>query len=184
MKIPILSLLLISCVLVYHVDGQSRKQGLSLAERVQQLTDMSNKKAVLRLNGNKFREYIKAAPRSYSVIVMFTAMAAQRQCMVCRHASDEFTIVANSFRYSQGYSNKLFFAVVDFDEGSDVFQMLRLNTAPVFMHFPPKGKPKTADTMDISRIGFSAEAIAKWIAERTDIQVKFANVKLPPFFKF
>jgi hypothetical protein len=26
MKIPILSLLLISCVLVYHVDGQSRKQ--------------------------------------------------------------------------------------------------------------------------------------------------------------
>lgn len=61
---------------------------------------------------------------------------------------------------------------------------LRLNTAPVFMHFPPKGKPKTADTMDISRIGFSAEAIAKWIAERTDIQVKFANVKLPPFFKF
>lgn len=91
---------------------------------MQQLTDMSNKKAVLRLNGNKFREYIKAAPRSYSVIVMFTAMATQRQCMVCRHASDEFTIVANSFRYSQGYSNKLFFAVVDFDEGSDVFQMV------------------------------------------------------------
>lgn len=32
--------------------------------------------------------------------------------------------------------------MVDFDEGSDVFQMLRLNTAPVFMHFPAKGKPK------------------------------------------
>jgi oligosaccharyltransferase complex subunit gamma len=39
------------------------------------------------------------------------------------------------------------------------------------MHFPPKGKPKTADTMDIQRVGFAAEAIAKWITERTDIQV-------------
>lgn len=48
---------------------------------------------------------------------------------------------------------------------------MRLNTAPVYMHFPPKGKPKPADTMDIQRVGFSAEAIAKWISERTDIQV-------------
>lgn len=47
---------------------------------------------------------------------------------------------------------------------------MRLNTAPVFIHFPAKGKPKSADTMDIQRVGFSAEAIAKWISERTDIQ--------------
>lgn len=26
--------------------------------------------------------------------------------------------------------------------------------------------------MDIQRVGFSAEAIAKWIAERTDIQIR------------
>ncbi|KAB0798828.1 hypothetical protein PPYR_06881 [Photinus pyralis] len=158
--------------LFYHVDGQSRKQGLSMAERVQQLTDMANKKSILKFNGNKFRDFVKAVPRNYSVVVMFTAMAPQRQCMVCRHASDEFTIVANSFRYSQAYSNKLFFAVVDFDEGSDVFQLMRLNTAPVFIHFPPKGKPKSQDTMDIQRIGFSAESIAKWITERTDIQIR------------
>uniref|UniRef100_T1GGW3 Magnesium transporter protein 1 n=1 Tax=Megaselia scalaris TaxID=36166 RepID=T1GGW3_MEGSC len=62
--------------------------------------------------------------------------------------------------------------MVDFDEGSDVFQSLRLNTAPVFMHFPAKGKPKTADTMDIHRTGFSAEALAKFVYERTDIQIR------------
>lgn len=50
---------------------------------------------------------------------------------------------------------------------------MRLNTAPVYMHFPPKGKPKVADTMDIQRVGFAAEAIAKWIGERTDIQVMY-----------
>lgn len=41
-----------------------------------------------------------------------------------RHANEEFLILANSFRYSPVYSNKLFFAMVDFDEGSDVFQLV------------------------------------------------------------
>lgn len=30
------------------------------------------------------------------------------------------------------------------------FQM-KINTAPVFMHFPAKGKPKKGDTLDIHR---------------------------------
>lgn len=134
--------------------------------------EMNTKKALLRFNGQKFREYVKNAPRNYSVIVMLTALAPSRQCQICRHAHDEFTIAANSYRFSPVYSNKLFFAMVDFDEGSDVFQMLRLNTAPVFMHFPAKGKPKAADTMDIHRVGFSADSIAKFVAERTDIQIR------------
>lgn len=105
---------------------------------MQQLLDMNTKKAVLRFNGNKFTDFVKTGPRNYSMIVMFTALAPARQCVICRHAHDEYTIVANSYRYSQLYSNGLFFAMVDFDEGSDVFQALQLNTAPVFMHFPAK----------------------------------------------
>ena len=42
------------------------------------------------------------------------------------------------FRYSQFYSNKMFFAMVDFDEGSEIFQSLGLNSAPAFLHFPAK----------------------------------------------
>lgn len=48
-----------------------------------------------------------------------------KQINICffynREANNEFTILANSWRYSQQYSNKVFFAVVDFDEGPDVF---------------------------------------------------------------
>lgn len=124
---------------------QTQQQPLN--EKVQQLLDMNNKKPVLKFNAQKFKDFVKTAPRNYSIIIMFTAMAPSRQCVICRHASDEYTIAANSYRYSQTYSNKLFFAVIDFDEGHDVFQMLRLNTAPVFMHFPAKGKPKGPDTM-------------------------------------
>lgn len=153
-------------------DAQAKQKGQTLSEKVQHLMDMNLKKSVLKFNGHKFREYVKQSPRNYSVIIMLTAMAPSRQCAICRHAHDEFTIVANSYRYSPIYSNKLFFVMVDFDEGSDVFQMLRLNTAPVFMHFPAKGKPKGADTLDIHRVGFSAEAIAKFVHERTDIQIR------------
>lgn len=113
-----------------------------MADRVQQLLDLNTKKSVLRFNGQKFTDFVKAVPRNYSIVIMFTAMAPARQCVICRHAHDEYTILANSYRYSQTYSNGLFFAMVDFDEGSDIFQWLRLNTAPVFMHFPAKGKPK------------------------------------------
>ncbi|KAK7873342.1 hypothetical protein R5R35_011385 [Gryllus longicercus] len=173
MKLHILLCVLFTTCLLNLTESQVRKKdGQSLGERVQQLMDMNLKRSVLRFNGNKFRDFVKSTPRNYSVIVMFTAMAPQRQCSICRHAHDEFQIVANSFRYSQAYSNKLFFALVDFDEGPDVFQMLRLNTAPVFMHFPAKGKPKQSDTMDIQRVGFAAEAIAKWIGERTDVQLR------------
>lgn len=50
---------------------------------------------------------------------------------------------------------------------------LNMNSAPTFMHFPPKGRPKRADTFDLQRIGFAAEQLAKWIADRTDVHVCF-----------
>ncbi|XP_054266058.1 tumor suppressor candidate 3 [Macrosteles quadrilineatus] len=165
-------LLSLCTYLLQSCTGQIKNKGQSLSERVQQLTEMNMKRSVLKFNGARFREFVKATPRNYSVVVMFTAMEPQRQCSICRHAHDEFIIVANSFRYSQIYSNKLFFAMVDFDEGGDVFQMLRLNTAPIFIHFPAKGKPKNSDTFDIQRVGFAAESIAKWIGERTDVQIR------------
>ncbi|EDW11472.1 tumor suppressor candidate 3 [Drosophila mojavensis] len=165
-------IVMVGCLIFVAAQSKQQKSGLSLSEKVQNLVDMNMKKPLLRFNGAKFREYVKNTPRNYSMIVMLTALAPSRQCQICRHAHDEFSIVANSYRFSPIYSNKLFFAMVDFDDGSDVFQMLRLNTAPVFMHFPAKGKPKGADTMDIHRVGFAADSIAKFVAERTDITIR------------
>jgi len=142
-----------------------------LTEKITQLTDWSLKKPVIRLNNERFKHYVKTLPRNYSMIVMLTALSPQRQCAVCKQAHDEFQIVAQSYRYSSAFSNKIFFGMVDFDEGSEVFQYLKLNSAPVFIHFPPKMKPKKSDFMDISRTGFQAEAVAKWINDRTDVQI-------------
>lgn len=42
-----------------------------------------------------------------------------------RQADEEYQILANSWRYSSAFTNRIFFAMVDFDEGADVFQMVR-----------------------------------------------------------
>eukprot|EP00095_Tigriopus_kingsejongensis_P001156 maker-scaffold628_size122696-snap-gene-0.36 protein:Tk01156 transcript:maker-scaffold628_size122696-snap-gene-0.36-mRNA-1 annotation:"hypothetical protein DAPPUDRAFT_213631" len=165
--------LLALLLVVSLASGQKKKDaGKSLDEKVSQLMELSSKRSLIRLNGNKFRDLVRNSPRNYSMVVMFTALSASRQCAICKQAHDEFQTVANSYRYSQFYSNKLFFAMVDFDDGPDVFQIMKLNSAPVFMHFPAKGKPKKSDTFDIQRVGFGAEAVAKWIHERTDINIR------------
>lgn len=87
--------------------------------------EWSFRKPVINLNGDRFREYVKSSPRNYSVIAMFTALQAQRQCQVCRQAKEEYDIVANSWRSSGDYSSRIFFTMVDFDEGPDVFQAVR-----------------------------------------------------------
>jgi len=174
-------IILIICLYSIH---NSHSQGLnkkikepqtsqSLEDKVKALTDLSLKRsAVLRFNGDKFRQYVRSAPRNYSIVLLLTALSPQRQCAICRQAHDEFDIVASSYRYEHFYSKKIFFAEVDFDEGSDVFSSLGLNSAPVIMHFPAKGKQKKTDTMDISRLGFHAEAIGRWVQERTDVQIR------------
>ena len=44
-----------------------------------------------------------------------------------RDAFDEFTILADSWRYSQQYSSNLFFILIDIDEdGMDAFQQVRI----------------------------------------------------------
>ncbi|XP_041051334.1 magnesium transporter protein 1-like isoform X2 [Carcharodon carcharias] len=152
-------------------DGQKKKETL-LSEKVGQMMEWANRRAVIRMNGDKFRRFVRAPPRNYSIIVMFTALQPQRQCTVCKQVDEEYQILANSWRYSSSFVNKLFFAMVDFDEGSDVFHQLNMNSAPTFMHFPAKGKPKRADTYELQVRGFAAEQIARWIADRTEINIR------------
>lgn len=48
---------------------------------------------------------------------------------------------------------------------------LNMNSAPTFLHFPSKGKPRRSDTYELQVRGFAAEQLARWVADRTDVQV-------------
>lgn len=46
-----------------------------------------------------------------------------------------------------------------------------MNSAPTFINFPAKGKPKRGDTYELQVRGFAAEQLARWVADRTDVNV-------------
>ncbi|CAF2093450.1 unnamed protein product [Rotaria magnacalcarata] len=152
-----------------------------LSEKVRQLTDLSLQRPLIRLNSERFKYYVTSQPRNYSVFVMLTALAPERKCGICQDAHNEYELVARSYRYSNAFSKSVFFAMVDFDEASDIFQSLKLNSAPVFIHFPPKMSPKKSDYMDIHR-EFSAEQVAKWVHEISDIRIQL--IRPPNYTQF
>ncbi|VDD93355.1 unnamed protein product [Enterobius vermicularis] len=145
---------------------------MPLEEKVNNLQEWLYKKPIINMNVEKWKTYVRSAPRNYSVMVMFTALSANVKCPICKPAYQEFHILANSYRYA--YSNKkaLYFAVVDYEEAPQIFQMMNLNTAPVLYHFPAKGNKKRADQMDFQRHGFDAESMAKFVLDRTEISIR------------
>jgi len=50
------------------------------------LTDWSLKKPIVRLNSERFKHFVRTAPRNYSMIVMLTALSPSRQCGICKYA--------------------------------------------------------------------------------------------------
>ena len=160
----------------------NRKDERKLAEKYHKLKDLSGKRSVLKLDGNRFREFARNSPRNYSLIIMFTALRTGRNCKICQEVSDEYQVVADSFRLGSTKAEReaLFFGMADYDGAPDAFQIMKLEQAPVFIHFPDKGKPQRVDTMDISNAGFRAEAIAKFVNDRTGVRIRITR---PPNYK-
>lgn len=82
-------------------------------------------------------------------------------------------IMANSYRYAHAELKQVYFAVVDYEEAPQIFQAMNLNTAPILYHFGAKlqGKKKP-DQMDFQRHGFDADAMARFVADYTDVQIR------------
>ena len=81
----------------------------------------------------------------------------------------------------QGFSNLFFCSQINLNcpcrffinacslttEADNFLLQMKLNTAPVFIHFPAKGKPKKGDTFEVHRHGFDAEVMSRFVTERT-----------------
>lgn len=55
-----------------------------------------------------------------------------------------------------------------------------MNSAPTFINFPAKGKPKRGDTYELQVRGFAAEQLARWVADRTDVNVSMYRLSPSP----
>lgn len=135
----------------------------------------SGQNFLIKLNEKDFMSYVRG-PKDYHVVVMFTAVNAERGCSICAEAGDEFKTLSNSMRYTgaAGDFGKLFFVSVDYDEhgGADIFQQMKLTSAPAFYMFPSSGKVKKEDKFEVQKKGYQAETLATWIQDRTQIQIR------------
>uniref|UniRef100_A0A8D1FI87 Magnesium transporter protein 1 n=2 Tax=Sus scrofa TaxID=9823 RepID=A0A8D1FI87_PIG len=156
--------------------GQEKK---ILAEKVRQLTYWTKKNRVIRMNDIMFNHFVLETPRNYSVIVMLTALQKFRACLTCEHAAEEFQILADSWQGSRAFSNKVFFALVDFDESPDIFQMLQLMSVPNVLHFSAKRKFTPDDIYHLAERGITAQQMSKWVAERTKRRVVNTRTRQP-----
>ncbi|KRY36423.1 putative dolichyl-diphosphooligosaccharide--protein glycosyltransferase subunit 3, partial [Trichinella spiralis] len=84
---------------------------------------------------------------------------------------DEFEVVASSYRFTNMNSKRLYFVLADYEEAGEVFHTLGISAIPIILHVPPRGNLKRQDKMDFQRSGIQAEAIAKWVHERTDVVI-------------
>uniref|UniRef100_A0A914HAA5 Oligosaccharyltransferase gamma subunit n=1 Tax=Globodera rostochiensis TaxID=31243 RepID=A0A914HAA5_GLORO len=162
--------LFVSCFLQIVVHGAER--GVTLEEKVRNLQESMLKRPLINLNLEKWKTYVQSSPRNYSMIVMFTVLSQSMNCPICKPAYDEYLILANSYRYTFLNTKALYFALVDYEEAPQIFSLLNLNTAPAIYHFPPKGARRTQDTMDFQRMGIDADAMAKFVQDRTDVQIR------------
>merc|ERR1712048_110014 len=177
------SVLSLSLFILTILNNVSLTCSMDLDDRVSNLFEMTRRQGLIKLNSAKFETYVRERPRNYSMIAMMTALNPSRGCTICKEANEEFKIVYNSFRQNnhRDFLNKnIFFAVIDYEDASDVFSQLKVNSAPGFFHFPASDvKTTKANKLDMNSKGFQATALGKWISDRTGVAIQIVR---PPSY--
>ncbi|KRX59322.1 Magnesium transporter protein 1, partial [Trichinella sp. T9] len=153
---------------------KTKKEQLSLEEKVTFMQDWLAKRSVLRLNNAKFQQYVRSSPRKcldagdlFGIVCFFL----NSDYILFSVVQDEFEVVASSYRFTNMNSKRLYFVLADYEEAGEVFHTLGISAIPIILHVPPRGNLKRQDKMDFQRSGIQAEAIAKWVHERTDVVI-------------
>ncbi|EGD73380.1 hypothetical protein PTSG_05076 [Salpingoeca rosetta] len=132
------------CALLLAVGcAEAAKCGEKCMERTARMVELrkASDSGVITITAGNYKDLLQTRPRQYDVILVLNALNPARQCTHCKAAQAEFQVAASSFYRAFPDNDDLFFASVDFDGNEDVFRKLKCQSAPVFFHVPPSGKP-------------------------------------------
>ncbi|KAL6714656.1 oligosaccharyl transferase subunit ost3/OST6 [Lecanora helva] len=122
----------------------------------------------LRLDDASYDE-LTVTPRNHSIVVLLTALEARFGCQLCRDFQPEWELLGKSWaKGDKGGDSRILLGTLDFADGKGTFQKLMLQTAPIFLLFPPTtGQNAKPDGLPI-RYDFtagpqSAEQIVSWM---------------------
>lgn len=166
---------------VYHVSVPSAcaAAAASDADRLAELQakSKSSRGNVIKAPVSSLRSYLEAAPRSYNLVVMFTAGADV--CQPCKKVSDQFRITSSDYNSANARSKSskpTFFMEVILSQSEQAFlSAYRIQAIPIIYHFGA-GKSKSyprplsdtsPDSFNLPQVGYHANAIKAFVNERT-----------------
>lgn len=82
--------------------------------------------APLKLDDSSYHK-VTAAPRDYSAAVLLTAVDPRFACLLCRNFQPEWDLLSKSWtKGDKTGESRLIFGTLDFSEGRNVFQAVRI----------------------------------------------------------
>ncbi|KAG0272304.1 oligosaccharyl transferase subunit ost3/OST6 [Linnemannia exigua] len=163
----------LSSSFVAHAQPQQDSEAL-LQKKVSRLEAKASKnKGIIQLDSLAFED-VMAKPRNYSMVVLFTAISPEFNCVPCQNFDPEYKMVAAGWSKLANKS-QLFFSVLDFKAGQAIFQKFGMNSAPSVLYFPAStsiSHDPSQDRYDFGKSGFQAEPFAEWLQSRSGVKVK------------
>lgn len=134
---------------------------------------------LIKMDSEKFKNYVKTKNKRYSVVAMFTALKPNYKCTMCPDAKNEYDTLVSSYRTAYPDSEDIFFVMVDIYNSQEAFQLMNLKHVPALYYFPGTRKRKKIDTFDARRLGYKSVGMAGWLSEVARKKIK---IIVPPDF--
>ncbi|KAF8927365.1 hypothetical protein EDD21DRAFT_372029 [Dissophora ornata] len=145
-----------------------------LADKLTRLQTIAAKnKGLVGLDSSTFDEALDK-PRNYSMVILFTAISPEFQCVPCKNFDPEYRLVASGWSKLPDKS-KLMFGIIDFKTGQSIFQRFGMNSAPTVLYFPAVDAQDAAldfDRYEFNRLGFQAEPFAAWLGAKSGVPLR------------
>ncbi|RIA96888.1 hypothetical protein C1645_687376 [Glomus cerebriforme] len=147
----------------------------SLETKVHKLNEATRKnQGVVELDSNLYDE-VTSRPRNYSIVILLTALDPQINCVPCKDFDPEFRLVASSW-LSENIPSRIYFGVLDFKNGREIYSKLNLNNAPTLFYFPPTTgqyakEVSEPDRYNFNKHGFEAEPFASYLSHHLGTKV-------------
>ncbi|KAF9052647.1 oligosaccharyl transferase subunit OST3/OST6 family [Panaeolus papilionaceus] len=149
---------------------------VSPAEQLAQLAAAGN--GIIKLDADTF-DLLTSPKRTWSASVQLTALDPRRRCMPCKEFDPSFQAVAKAWStVPQKARNEHFFATLDFDNGSSVFQKLGLSSAPIVYNYPaaegPRKESRTTPAKYDFSDGFEPAPLAEFLSKYTPVTIPYS----------
>lgn len=148
-------------------------------QQLVQLASAGN--GVIKLNAETF-DLLTSPKRTWSASIQLTALDPRRRCNPCKEFSPSFASVAKAWtRVPADKQQEHFFAILDFDDASSVFQMLGLSSAPIVFNYPPAEGSRKPASGNVSPVkyefndGFEAGPLAEFLSKYTPVTIPYSN---------